>query len=363
MRRAGWALAMTFTGACRPGTDAAEAPASCAVQTAVAPDLSAPAGVRQFATTWTVPWSGEVRTIPLTMWYPTDATTGEAAKWLSFFPDPASLVDAPLRAPTADCTYPVAVYSHGYQGYGGVAAELARHLTRQGWVVVAPDHTGNTLNGDTPHDPTFSLVRAMDLSAALDAVEALPEDDPLAGRLDTSAVLAFGHSFGGETTWLVGGAVPQEETVASRCANDACGPGGAAAMRTGATDPRVAALAPMAGAADGLVSVDGYAGMRGPVRQYTGSADFPAQAQFALATEARIAMTWLHVTGACHNSFITSPFGCETLAHATGMTWLAADLGAFASSAVLGSDDPEVAAILAGDVPAEVEVERQATGG
>ncbi|MFM2160778.1 MAG: hypothetical protein RLZZ383_290 [Pseudomonadota bacterium] len=355
--RAAW-LGVALAWGCTTEEPSLEAPASCGTLGLVAPDLSAPAGVRQTSTGWTVPWTGATREIPLTVWYPTDATSGEAAEWLSFFPDAASWVDAPLRAPSPGCTYPVAVYSHGYQGYGGVAAEVARHLTRLGWVVVAPDHTGNTLVDDGPHDPTYDLVRAGDLSAALDALDALPSSDPLAGRLDTTRVLAIGHSYGGQSAWLVGGARPQADAVAARCEGGACGPDGARALADGGKDARVVAIAPMAGTADGLVGAGGYAEVTAPVRQYTGSADFRADAQWALAQTEGVDMTWLHVEGACHNSFITSPFGCETLAHDAGMTWLVQDVGAFATAAVLGSTDPDVGAILQGQAPTDVTVER-----
>ena len=91
--------------------------------------------------TYTVEGTGEERTIPVHVWYPTEDTSGETASYgenivYGLFDDAESWPGAALADPLGE-RYPVLVHSHGNKGFGGEAANTARHAARQGWVVIA----------------------------------------------------------------------------------------------------------------------------------------------------------------------------------------------------------------------------------
>ncbi|NNL51589.1 MAG: prolyl oligopeptidase family serine peptidase [Woeseiaceae bacterium] len=161
-----------------------------------------------------------------------------------------SYVDAPL-AKTKD-TLPVVVMSHGDAGSRYNMETACEYLAAHGYVVIAPEHTGNSPysltgrdpsldkeNGDPellsrmaavmPHlnalgaygsdekfgqtyvpesnDPDFLrnidralLQRVNDLRATLDELQRMNASGPFTGRLDLQRIGLMGRSFGGMTT-------------------------------------------------------------------------------------------------------------------------------------------------------------------
>ena len=106
-------------------------------------------------------------------------------------------------------SFPFAVYSHGNGGEGLLAYPYGELMASHGWIVVGPNHTGNTAFDflETPDPGTRSaLDRPNDITAVIDEFEAGLSGDELAGKADTSGVFVFGHSFGGYTTFTSGGA-------------------------------------------------------------------------------------------------------------------------------------------------------------
>lgn len=103
--------------------------------------------------------------------------------------------------------FPVIAFSHCHNCIRFSAMSIAERLASHGFVVLAPDHTGNNVF-DTlgALDPTFLEVRAADIRFVLDrALDASATDMPetLRGKLDAGRVGMLGHSFGGVTTGLV----------------------------------------------------------------------------------------------------------------------------------------------------------------
>ena len=137
--------------------------------------------------------------------------------------------DARIR----DGVYPLLLFSHGNGGLRMQNAFWCEHMASHGYIVMAPDHTGNS--AITFIDGTMvpfqdldegrarsSKDRPKDLSFLIDTMERFNKggDSRFLGRVDLQHIGASGHSFGGYTcTWLTN------------------------------QEPRVDAVAPMAGAA------------------------------------------------------------------------------------------------------------------
>jgi predicted dienelactone hydrolase len=123
-------------------------------------------------------------------------------------------------APACATPRPVVVFSHGNSGIRWQSVFFTEHLASRGWVVVAPDHTGNTaLDLDADRLAEMVFRRPVDVAAAFDwlLAEAAPRG-PLEGCVDPAAGYAVvGHSFGGYTTLAVAGAVIDPETVLPYC--------------------------------------------------------------------------------------------------------------------------------------------------
>ena len=269
-------------------------------------------GYRELGTTYTPAPGMAERTIPVGVWYPTNDTEGSPAIYTSGFPDTGgtsatSIADASLAASPWGVQHPVLVYSHGFQGYGGSSSFLMRHFASHGWIVVAPDHVGNTLMDHQDPLPTALYVaRPRDVSAALDLLAQLPDADPLAGKADTTRVVLSGHSFGVFTTWSAGGA--RFENAAARCdagdvPEDGCTEAERAALVGGLGDPRVIATIPLAGTIDrNWFGDEGPADIAGPVLSMTGSNDDRGQGE-QYATMRGVDFTWAELDGGCHQTF------------------------------------------------------------
>ncbi len=162
--------------------------------------------------------------------------------------------DAP--AETDGGPYPVVLNSHGFSGFRTVSSELLRHLASWGIVVASPDHQSRNLNGvlgGGAEDPPASADELRASLAALDVLNAL-EDGPLSGAVDTSRVVALGHSAGGGTVLTVA-SDPEVDGFISMASG--------AQRRVGETDefeevpiPAVPSLW-MAGALDGVAAPAG----------------------------------------------------------------------------------------------------------
>ncbi|MEM6931620.1 MAG: hypothetical protein AAF602_32110 [Myxococcota bacterium] len=214
-------------------------------------------GYRQVAVTYRPATADEDRTLPVEVWYPAEAGGGAAqyaVGGLVEIDSPVATTAAP--ATPADGTFPVALYSHGNGGVGLVGYPIGEYLASRGWIVLAPDHVGNTalelLTG--AGDPFLKSVieRPQDVSASLDWIETVV-DDPLAGLGDTSSVLLVGHSFGGYTIFAAAGAPISADRIDPGCPdpdNSSCplfeDPDVQALLATGFADDRVAALVPQA---------------------------------------------------------------------------------------------------------------------
>jgi len=96
--------------------------------------------------------------------------------------------------------YPVVVFSHGNGGLRFQNFSLMTHLASHGYVVVAPDHTGDTLWDAITDGLDITAVaqafpeRLADLPFVAEAV--VNTEGPLAGAADPERWAIMGHSFG-----------------------------------------------------------------------------------------------------------------------------------------------------------------------
>jgi predicted dienelactone hydrolase len=178
-------------------------------------------------------YSGTNRSFMVSIWYPAQVVTGLlpavyidpkiAALGASFCitgnyggMHSHALPQAPVA--TNEASYPVVIYSHGYQTLRTDNTRKAENLASFGFVVVALDHVdtkatvlpdGSLLKGVvapnlSPGDPlTLQIAtnRVSDIKFLVDQISQWNVSDPLLhGRLDFNNVGIFGHSFGGGTS-------------------------------------------------------------------------------------------------------------------------------------------------------------------
>jgi predicted dienelactone hydrolase len=222
-------------------------------------------GYREIPITYDDAGTMNEREVILRVWYPAQDGSGAplaryAVGGIVDIPTDVAL-DAP---PVTDATnLPLAIYSHGNGGEGLLGYPYGELMASHGWILVAPNHTGNTAFDflDNPDPFTRSaLDRPNDITAIIDELESGFAGDELEGRANTSAVFLFGHSFGGYTTFVTGGTAVDVDALIMGCdgaMSDDCdvlaAPGVEAAYRAGFLDERVVALAPQAPAIGSIV--------------------------------------------------------------------------------------------------------------
>lgn len=321
-----------------------------------------PSGYRSVLAPVEAPWLDQPRAVPVGLWYATDDPSGEAATYLDLLPDTDSWLDAGLADPAPGCALPLVVYSHGSQAWGGNNSVLFRHMVQQGWIVAAPDHLGNTLtDNEEPRPATFSRTRAADIVATLDAIEALPEGDPLHGRVDTSRVLVLGHSFGGETAWLMSGPTFDPDAIDARCAASelGCTEADRAAYDAPVADPRVVGVMPMDGfAGTDLVAAQGWETAGAPIFYMARSKDGDDE---AITVAAAADVTWARFEGACHETFTSSPVFCDGFDRDEGHDIIAQYMASFAAVTVLGAEGEPYEGILDGSTTVDSRVTLRST--
>ena len=115
-------------------------------------------GYRQSEVRYPDPTTGRLRTLRLALWYPSLDESGESATYLDVFED----ADVWIGASHAPGPWPLALFSHGHQGYAENSSFLMAHLASHGWVVAAPDHTGNTTFDGASRTSAIYLQRPRD---------------------------------------------------------------------------------------------------------------------------------------------------------------------------------------------------------
>lgn len=190
------------------------------------------------------------RELTVEVWYPSDEagepTPYELIAGVSFDSDMSS-VDA---TPSAEGPFPLVVFSHGSGGLRQQSASIIETVASHGFVVIAPDHAGNTaidqLLGTETDTEVTARNRVLDVEFLIDQAEGGQLAEGLA---DLDQVAVMGHSFGGFTALAVAGGF--EDIPA---------------------DPRVDAIVPLA-PASGRLSDDELGSIEIPMLIVTGTDD------------------------------------------------------------------------------------------
>ena len=144
--------------------------------------------------------ASDERSLSVGWWYPS-ADNSSA----SLLGDNAVFIGERVQrnAPVLAGKYPLVILSHGFGGNWRNQNWLAQALVREGFVVAAPNHPGTT-SRDLSAKPLFELWRrTQDLSRVLDFLLTDPAWAPV---IDAERIAAIGHSLGGFTVMLAGGA-------------------------------------------------------------------------------------------------------------------------------------------------------------
>ncbi len=278
-------------------------------------------GYRAMSITYNDVASMEPRELPLRVWYPVDPDTeADPARYAI-----AGVIDIEANAldaapVTEDPNLPLVIYSHGNGGEGLLAYPFGELMASHGWILVGPNHVGNTAlelaSGMGDPLSRSALDRPNDISAIIDAFESGLGGDDLEGKAGIElGVFLFGHSFGGYTTFTAGGTDVDYEGFAADCDTETSpdcdvlnDPNVESAYRAGFGDPRIVALAPQAPA---LVAIaDGeLAALELPTMLMTGRRDqTTTQEESAEPAWAGIDGAddiWVEMPDGGHYSFIT----------------------------------------------------------
>ena len=188
----------------------------------------------------------------------------------------------PAGGAARGCRFPLILFSHGHNGSPASCASLCGHLAGLGFVVLAVSHPDRRTRR-----PDQGPERVEDLVFLLDHLPLVwrRAEPALGGRVDTGAIGAAGHSFGGRT-----------------------------AAELASQDGRVGALMTMAGGADRAST----ALIRAPTLMVAGGADTVDPARLSEASARALPRTTPHallvIAGAGHGALAGGCAGAGTCA-------------------------------------------------
>lgn len=197
------------------------------------------------------------RVLTIDAWYPVDARddAGPFSVYDLLFAGIESeraRADAPVSSAGP---FPLVIFSHGSNGIRFQSYFLMEALASHGFVVVAPDHAGNTaadpIFGTVDPFPVVVVNRPLDVTFVIDVMLARNADpgDPFRDRIEPDRIGVTGHSFGAFTALAV-----------------------ASGFASVPSEPRVRVIAPISPAA-GLLSDEDLASVRVPTLVLGGTSD------------------------------------------------------------------------------------------
>ncbi|WP_157494086.1 alpha/beta hydrolase family protein [Fulvivirga imtechensis] len=159
-------------------------------------DPAAPLNIGQ--ATLTLIDSARKRPVKTEIWYPTEASLDdETREYGPFFRTPTI-----RNADPVDGKHPLIMMSHGTGGGRLTMEWLAAGLVKEGFIVAAVDHWGNTFDNIVPENFLKHWERPKDISFALTA---LLDHETFGALVDTAKIGAIGFSLGGYTVVALAG--------------------------------------------------------------------------------------------------------------------------------------------------------------
>ena len=219
-----------------PATDATPETTEAAVETTEAPAETTPetteaapetteAALADLETLPAGPYDVGVTTItinaeserPLTLdvWFPiadaADAPLHQYTLIPGVYYESPDAITATADQIAPDGPYPLVVYSHGSGALRYIASYYTEAIASYGYIVAAPDHTGNTaadrlLGSEAEFDVT-ALNRPNDVVATINAMldPTSTETAGFVAAVDPDSIAVTGHSFGGFTALAIAG--------------------------------------------------------------------------------------------------------------------------------------------------------------
>jgi predicted dienelactone hydrolase len=170
-------------------------------------------GVRQIA----APSKERGGNLDVTVWYPAQSGGAEVVLGESVF-----FVGTPAmrNAPVSNGRFPLILLSHGagLAGRPEAVSWIAAPLARQGFVVAAPMHPGNSGKHRSAAETMKLWLRPGDVTETLDAME---EDPFFKAHVDPGKIGVLGLSAGGGTALAIAGARLDPRLLAGYCDTDA----------------------------------------------------------------------------------------------------------------------------------------------
>lgn len=161
-----------------------------------------------------------LRPVPATAWYPAKPLGQPKATYLMVIQGKAYSQASP---DLTGAPYPLVLFSHGFRGTSVQSITFTEFLASHGYVVVAMDHSGNTLTDffsddkkvaevalERPNDVAFAYQQTINASATPGGF--------LTGMVDAKRVAVTGHSFGGYTALMVAGGQVDVDAAKAACA-------------------------------------------------------------------------------------------------------------------------------------------------
>lgn len=196
------------------------------------------------------------RQLPYDVWYPVDqADATEEPQTIYPLQGPAGLTavlavdDLPV---SKSGPYPLLVFSHGSGGTNTQSVLLMETLASHGFIVLSPEHTGNTNDNFSDTIDEAGARRVPDVSFMIDTFLARNEfqGDEFFQRIEANAIGVLGHSFGGGTAL-----------------------GAVAGFYGAPADTRVVAVIPISATVEGRFSDQALAAVKTPVLFLGGTLD------------------------------------------------------------------------------------------
>jgi len=156
------------------------------------------------------------RLLGLDCWYPASGDDAPESVY-ELLPGIGFTSSARADAPAAAGPHPLVVWSHGRSGTRSSYSMLCEGLAARGYVVIAPDHPGDTLAdwllGAAVDDATNDIQRVDDARFVIDAVLGDRPGLALIPEIDPASIAVAGHSYGAFTAFALAGAEPADERV------------------------------------------------------------------------------------------------------------------------------------------------------